>query len=451
MAISAETSNIVRRRRTDADDGYTNSVSEVENASDSWASDGDADNKRRTGTAALTPSKTKSREAKLWKVAERGAVAVVLIAVLLAILYLGHCYICLLWLGLQIAIFHELVAVRIKQSAERRMPMFRTLQWSWFACAVFYTYGDELLSFASEQPGPAWFHRAVSMALRYHTFATFALYSLLFVISVLSLQKGQYRYQISQYAWTLLTCCLVVFQVKAVVKLVFVGLFWFVLPLGLVICNDTAAYISGMTFGRKLVLRPFLELSPNKTWEGFLGGAAATVLFGFWFAGLLSQFQWMICAPRTLSFGLQELTCQPHPMFVAQDFIQQPDLEKIQACLPDLLHTPLQALASMPVRPAQIHGLVLGLFASSIAPFGGFLASAIKRAYGIKDYSNLLPGHGGFMDRMDCQFIMLLCTAVYFRTFVMPRGLSVESLFAGALMLSREERAELVAKLVELN
>ena len=36
-----------------------------------------------------------------------------------------------------------------------------------------------------------------------------------------------------------------------------------------------------------------------------------------------------------------------------------------------------------------------GFFASFAAPFGGFLSSAIKRAYGIKDFNNLIPGHGG--------------------------------------------------------
>ena len=53
--------------------------------------------------------------------------------------------------------------------------------------------------------------------------------------------------------------------------------------------------------------------------------------------------------------------------------------------------------------PLQIHGLSLGLFASVVAPFGGFFASALKRAYGLKDFDGLIPGHGGVMDRFDCQ------------------------------------------------
>jgi hypothetical protein len=54
----------------------------------------------------------------------------------------------------------------------------------------------------------------------------------------------------------------------------------------------------------------------------------------------------------------------------------------------------------------QVHSVVLALFASVVAPFGGFFASGFKRAFKIKDFSDAIPGHGGFTDRMDCQLIM---------------------------------------------
>jgi phosphatidate cytidylyltransferase len=38
-----------------------------------------------------------------------------------------------------------------------------------------------------------------------------------------------------------------------------------------------------------------------------------------------------------------------------------------------------------------------------VGPFVGFLASGIKRAYGIKDFAETFPGHGGTIDRFDCQ------------------------------------------------
>lgn len=55
------------------------------------------------------------------------------------------------------------------------------------------------------------------------------------------------------------------------------------------------------------------------------------------------------------------------------------------------------------VSCVQMHGAILALLASIIGPFGGFLASAIKRAYAVKDFAGVIPGHGGITDRMDCQ------------------------------------------------
>jgi len=63
---------------------------------------------------------------------------------------------------------------------------------------------------------------------------------------------------------------------------------------------------------------------------------------------------------------------------------------------------------SVTVAPIQFHILVLATFASLIAPFGGFFASGLKRAFKIKDFGDSIPGHGGMTDRMDCQFIMVI-------------------------------------------
>lgn len=89
------------------------------------------------------------------------------------------------------------------------------------------------------------------------------------------------------------------------------------------------------------------------------------------------------------------------------------------------------------VLPVQWHALCLGLFASIIAPFGGFFASGFKRAFKIKvsivvyffditrtflislpfhnhisillqDFGDSIPGHGGMTDRMDCQVILII-------------------------------------------
>ncbi|GMI49593.1 hypothetical protein ScalyP_jg681 [Parmales sp. scaly parma] len=48
----------------------------------------------------------------------------------------------------------------------------------------------------------------------------------------------------------------------------------------------------------------------------------------------------------------------------------------------------------------------VALFASTVGPFGGFLASSFKRAFSVKDFGKLIPGHGGVIDRVDCQLLV---------------------------------------------
>ena len=63
------------------------------------------------------------------------------------------------------------------------------------------------------------------------------------------------------------------------------------------------------------------------------------------------------------------------------------------------------------INSVYIHSAVLALFASLVAPFGGFFSSALKRSMGRKDFSNALGSHGGFADRFDCKGLM--CTFAY--------------------------------------
>lgn len=70
------------------------------------------------------------------------------------------------------------------------------------------------------------------------------------------------------------------------------------------------------------------------------------------------------------------------------------------------------------IAPVQLHGIVMACFASLVAPFGGFFASAVKRAFKIKDFGDSIPGHGGLTDRMDCQFLMGLFAYMYYQSFI---------------------------------
>ena len=84
-----------------------------------------------------------------------------------------------------------------------------------------------------------------------------------------------------------------------------------------------------------------------------------------------------------------------------------------------------------------------------VAPFGGFLASAIKRAYSIKDFDSLIPGHGGVTDRVDCEFIMALFVYIYHKTFIKEAlgAFTWAQLAAAADKLSPEHRRRLLEAL----
>ncbi len=62
----------------------------------------------------------------------------------------------------------------------------------------------------------------------------------------------------------------------------------------------------------------------------------------------------------------------------------------------------------------------LAIIGGLIAPFGGFFASAYKRYKGVKDFSDLIPGHGGVTDRLDCILVMVLFMAIYLEEIIKP-------------------------------
>jgi len=112
-----------------------------------------------------------------------------------------------------------------------------------------------------------------------------------FVFFVTSLQKGHYKFQFTQFAWTHIALYLIVVQAHFVMNNIFEGMIWFLLPAAMVICNDIFAYLCGITFGRTQLIK----ISPKKTLEGFIGAWVCTVIFGFAFANMLSEYKYFIC------------------------------------------------------------------------------------------------------------------------------------------------------------
>lgn len=418
----------------------------------------------------------KKDESKLKKIGIRVFFGLLMVFIFQTFMFAGHIYICSLIFFTEVMLFRELVKVRYNtffHIIEETLPLFRTTQWLWFWTSIFYTYSDFVVEVIK---GNTSLHYLLDYA-RFQTGFAFLLYSGTFVLTIATMQKGYIRFQINQLCWTILVLCLTVGQLKYIMHNVYNGLFWFCLPIMLVVSNDSFAWLAGITCGRKFIHREFISLSPNKTWEGFIGGWIGTMIFGWHLARLMSQYTWMTCPETTFSLLPGQLDCEPNPVFQpANYFVPSQIFELIpygvvqsipgvvNICMVEGDPTYLTACISgeashahhhfelvlKDIYPVQIHALGLSLFASFVAPFGGFLASAIKRAYGLKDFASFIPGHGGMMDRMDCQFLMALCTWVHYNTFVKMATVSVPKMIYMHQLMQRSEQEEFLRKISEL-
>ncbi len=151
---------------------------------------------------------------------------------------------------------------RFKAENAKQIPLFRTLMWGWFAAAMFYSYGSIFLDYYELQIS----RYVLEQVSKYHSFISFVLLITVFVLTVLNLKKDLYKYQIGQWSWTVTVVAITVIQVKFLASNILVGLFWFLVPASLVICNDVQAYMCGLFLKGKCTSRPLISLSPNKTW-----------------------------------------------------------------------------------------------------------------------------------------------------------------------------------------
>ncbi|HEX4443281.1 MAG TPA: phosphatidate cytidylyltransferase [Galbitalea sp.] len=133
------------------------------------------------------------------------------------------------------------------------------------------------------------------------------------------------------------------------------GQWWVLSLLIIVVSTDTGAYVSGLLLGRHKMAP---RISPKKTWEGFAGSILTALIAS-------ELVSWL------------------------------------------LLHI------------SFIDGLILGVALALSATLGDLMESLIKRDLGIKDISNWLPGHGGFLDRLDS---VLPSAAVAYTLFLIFHG-----------------------------
>lgn len=131
------------------------------------------------------------------------------------------------------------------------------------------------------------------------------------------------------------------------------GELWTLAFITVAVAADTGAYAFGLMFG-KHKMAPVI--SPKKTWEGFAGGAAASLVAGVLLSTLMLGNTWWF-------------------------------------------------------------GLIFGAAIFLSATLGDLVESLIKRDIGIKDMSSWLPGHGGFLDRLDSILPSAAVAFVAFRIF----------------------------------
>ncbi|KAI6704119.1 hypothetical protein NL676_013255 [Syzygium grande] len=308
------------------------------------------------------------------------------------VIYMGHLYITAMIVVIQIFMAKELFALLRRDPEDRRLPGIRMLNWHFFFTAMLFVYGRILSQqLVNTVTTDKVLYKLVSKLVKYHMIACYALYIAGFVWFIVTLKKKMYKYQFGQYAWTHMILIVVFTQSAFTVANIFEGIFWFLLPATLILC-----------------LRVLWAVS-----------------------------QWLTCPRKDLSTGW--LHCDPGPFF-------RPEYYSISGLFPEWF--PWKEVAIMPV---QWHALCLGLFASIIAPFGGFFASGFKRAFKIKDFGDSIPGHGGITDRMDCQMVMAVFAYIYHQSFVVPQNLSVEMILEQILMnLTLEEQQALFMKLGQI-
>ncbi|XP_055388263.1 phosphatidate cytidylyltransferase, photoreceptor-specific-like [Condylostylus longicornis] len=349
----------------------------------------------------------------------RGIFTWVMILVFGFLIYGGPLALMIATLCVQVKCFQEIISIGYQVYRIHGLPWFRSLSWYFLLTSNYFFYGESLVDYFGVAINRVGY---LKFLVVYHRFLSFSLYCGGFVWFVLSLVKKYYMKQFSLFAWTHVSLLIIVTQSYLIIQNVFEGLIWFVVPVSMIVCNDIMAYMFGFFFGKT----PLIQLSPKKTWEGFIGGGFATIIFGVIISTILCQYQYFVCPIEySESLGKMTIKCEPSYIFIKQNYYLFGKIWKIY--------------------PFTFHSLSLSVFSSVIGPFGGFFASGFKRAFKIKDFGDMIPGHGGIMDRFDCQFLMATFVNVYISSFIATA--SPAKLLSQVLSLKTEQQLHIYDQL----
>jgi phosphatidate cytidylyltransferase len=167
------------------------------------------------------------------------------------------------------------------------------------------------------------------------------------------------------------------------------------------------AFAWGKSFGR----HKLIGVSPSKTWEGFLGAAFSMLPQAYFMSMYMmagNQREFWGCGSYKYEWApFPRNECELHEVFHHEEVALPAWVQTI---------TGVQYINSMPVVQWS---MIFGVFSALCGPFAGFVASGYKRAYGLKDFGTLFPGHGGITDRYDCQIYNVLFVALILRSFIL--------------------------------
>uniref|UniRef100_A0A6B2L5K6 phosphatidate cytidylyltransferase n=1 Tax=Arcella intermedia TaxID=1963864 RepID=A0A6B2L5K6_9EUKA len=364
----------------------------------------------------------KKPESLLRKTVVRSVVGILMMIFFYLVLQLPHSYIAVLIVLAQMYTWNEVSSLRFDSAQEREIPTFKWVRWYFLLVSFVFFYKDTIQDKIS---CPS----CLANYKQYSAFGVFSLYVAGFVAFTLTLREANLRYQIRQLTWVIFTIFLIVGQTHFSMAYLKQGIVWILLPHSLIIVNDISAYFFGISLGRKIINRPLFKLSPNKTWEGYFGAMLFTIVLAFFAAPLYIRSDWFICPAGLWNENKGcDVTLFPHgTVFQLTDYK-----------VPVLNWT-------VSIYPLQIHAVIFALFASVIAPVGGFLASAVKRALNKKDFDTLFPGHGGFMDRVDCQLLMVSFVYMYLSTFIFSPPSPLQEIRSLYQSLSDSDKATLAS------
>jgi len=216
--------------------------------------------------------------------------------------------------------------------------------------------------FAPALPFACYFVKNTSSNLYLLSIAGLMFTYLIYCMGVAVFSKGRISFKVISEVFASITYVIVSFASLSIVRYIDkeVGVYTLALVFIVSWISDSCAYIVGSLIGRHKLIP---EISPKKTVEGAIGGVVFAII-------------------ANLLFGL---------------------------------------ILDLSIEGMKVNYIVLGILGlvlSVVSQLGDLIASLIKREHNVKDYGNILPGHGGIMDRFDS--ILAVSTILLIMTLIFP-------------------------------